>query len=68
MENLPEKFFKTMDHKKKKKNPQYIIKVSEMKGLFYVLVRKPGGKILGDECRNLYGYIKNVLERIYNGY
>ena len=31
-----------------------------MKGLFYVRVRKPRGKILGDECSNLYGYTKNV--------
>ena len=39
-----------------------------MKGSFNLLVRKPRGKILGDECKNLYDNGKNLSERICNRY
>lgn len=68
MENLLDKFFMIMDRKLKKKFPQCIIKVSKMKGSFYVLVRKPHRKIIGDECKNLYEDIKILLEGIYDRY
>ena len=42
----------------------YIFKVSEVKGSFYAFVKKPRGKILGENLKNLFGEIKYISERI----
>ena len=45
---------------------RYYIKVSQVKGSFYVLVKKPRGKILGDNLKNLFNDVTYIPEKIYN--
>ena len=40
--------------------------VSQVKESFYILVKKPRGKILGDNLKNLFDKIKYISERICN--
>ena len=40
--------------------------VSEVKGSFYALVKKPRGKILGENSKKLFDEVKYISERIYN--
>ena len=41
----------------------YIVKVSQASGSFYVLIRKPRGKILGDYFRFMIENVKYVSEK-----
>ena len=44
MENLLDNFFVKLEQTFKKKISDYIVKVSEMKGSFYVHIKNPEGK------------------------
>ena len=46
--------------------PRYIVKVSQVKGSFYVLVRKLRGKILNNDLEILFKYVKSISNKIYN--
>ena len=48
MDDLLDRFLETMEFSMKRKFNRYIIKVSQVNGSFYVLIRKQSGKILGD--------------------
>ena len=41
----------------------YIVKVSQVKGSFYALIRKPKGKTLNEDLKNLINYVKNISEK-----
>ena len=47
---------------------QYIAKVSQVKNSFYVLVRKPRGKILGCKKEKLFAVVENISKNIYYNY
>ena len=47
----------------KRKFDRYIGKVSKVNGSFYVLMRKPRGKILGDDYRFMIENVKYLLEK-----
>ena len=68
MENLLDSFFVKLEQTFKKKNSDYIVKVSEMKGSFYVLIRKPRGKILNENLVDMFDSVKSLSEKIYSEY
>ena len=47
---------------------QYIVKVSQVKKSFYVLVRKSRGEILGCKKEKLFDVAENISENIYYNY
>lgn len=51
MEDLLDRFYENLEFcvQKKKKIPRYIVNVLQVKRSFYVLVRKPRGKILNND-------------------
>ena len=65
MDVLLARFFDSLESSFRCQFLRYIIKVSEVKGSFYVLVKKPRGKILGDNLRNLFDDVKCTSEKIY---
>ena len=66
MDKLLDKFFERLEFSFRHEFSRYIIKVSWVKGSFYVLVKKLRGKILGDNLRNLFNDVKYISEKIYN--
>ena len=48
--------------------PEYFIKVSQVKKSFYVLVRKPRGKILGRKKDIPFDIVENISKNIYFNY
>ena len=47
---------------------QYIVKVSQVKNSFYVLVKKSRGKILGCKKEKLFDVVENISKNIYYNY
>ena len=63
MDGLLDRFFETMEFSMKRKFDRYIVKVSKVNGSFYVLIRKPRRKILGDDYRFMIENVKYLLEK-----
>ena len=63
---LLDRFFESLEFNFHREFSRYIIKVSKVKGSFYVLVKKPRGKILGDDLRNLFRDVKYISEKVYS--
>ena len=61
-----DRFYEKLEASFQRKFCRYIVKVSKVKGSFYVLIRKPGGKILNDDLNNLFKDVKSISTRIYN--
>ena len=57
-----------MESSTKRKFNMYNVKVLQVKGSFYVLIRKPRGKILGDDYRFMIDNVKYLSEKIYRGF
>ena len=53
MEDLLDRVYKKLEAPLERKFCRYIVKVSQVKGSFYVLIRKPRGKILNNDLNNL---------------
>lgn len=68
MEDLLDRFYETLKFSLKRKFNRYIVKVSQVKGSFYVLVRKPRGKILNDELPFMINNVKFISEYIYKNF
>ena len=66
MEDLLDRFYDKLESSLKRKYNRYVVKVSQAKGWFYVLVRKPRGKILNEELDILYKDVKNISTKVYN--
>ena len=64
MENLLDSLFDKLEQTFKNKFSDYIVKVSEMKRLFYVLIRKPRGKILNKNLVDMFDSVKSLSEKI----
>ena len=43
----------------------YILKVSQVKGSFYVLIRRQRGKSLGENLKNMFDGVKYISEKMY---
>ena len=59
-------FFETLEFSFRREFSHFVIKVSQVRGSFYVLVKKPRGKILGDNLKHLFDEVKYISERIYH--
>ena len=68
MENLLDSFFDKLEQTFKNKSSDYIVQVSEVKGSFYVLIRKPRGKILNEILVDMFDSVKSLSEKIYSEY
>ena len=64
MDELLDRFFDRLGFSFRLEFSHFVIKVSQVKGSFYVLVRKPREKILGDNFKNLLMKL-NVFLREY---
>ena len=65
MEDLLDRFYENMEFSLKRKFGRYIVKVSQVKGSFCVLIRKPRGKILNDDLNSMFENVKYISEKIY---
>ena len=54
MDDLLDRFFEELEACLKHKFPRYIVKVSQLNGSFFVLVKGSRGKILNDNKAFLY--------------
>ena len=68
MEDLLHRFYEAMEFSMKQKFNRYIVKVSQVKESFYVLMRKSRGKILGDDLRFMIENVKYISEKIYTSF
>ena len=66
MDELLDRFFDRLEFSFRREFSHFVIKVSQVKGSFYVLVKKPRRKILGDNLKNLFDEVKYISERIYH--
>ena len=66
MDELLDRLFESLQFSFRRKFSRYIIKVSEVRGSFYVHVKKPRVKILADNLRNLFNDVKYISEETYN--
>ena len=51
-----------------KEFPQYIVKASQVKKSFYVLVKNPSGEILGNKQKKLLETVERITKNIYHNY
>ena len=65
MDELLDRFFERLEFSFRHEFSRCIIRVLEVKGSFYVLVKKPRGKILEDNLRNLFNDVKYISEKRY---
>ena len=68
MEDLLDRFFGSMEFSRKKKVNMYFVKVSQVGGSFYVLIRKPRGNVLGDDYKYMSENVKKLSEKIYRSF
>lgn len=65
MEELLDKLYEKLEFNLQQEFSRYIVKVSQVKGLFYVLIKNPGGKILGKSLKNMIDDVKYISEKVY---
>lgn len=65
MEQLLGRFFEALERRFNQEFPRHIVKVSQVKGSFYVLIKKPRGKILGENLKHLFDDVKYISENKY---
>ena len=67
MDDVLDRFFERFEFSFRREFSHFVITNLQVKGSFYVLVKKLRGKILGDNLKNLYLFdeVKYISERIY---
>ena len=65
MRDLLDECFETLEVKFQEKFPRMIFKISEVRGSFYMLKKKPRGKVPRDNMKRLFEDIKYLLEKVY---
>ena len=68
MDNLLDRFYEDLDYEVKMRFTDNYVKVSQLKSSFFVLVKQPRGKILGDKRDFLFATIKRISEELYYEY
>ena len=66
MDNLLDRFLEQLEISLTQKFPRYIAKVSQVKGSFCVLIKKPRGKFLNDDLKYLCDKIQYISENMKN--
>ena len=59
------KFYETLEFNLQREFSRYVVKVSQVRGSFYVLIKKPRGKILGESLKNLFDDVKYLSDKVY---
>ena len=59
------KFFETLELNIQREFYRYHVKASQVKGSFYVLIRKPRGKVLGETFKNMADDVKYISGKVY---
>ena len=65
MEELLDKFYENLEFNLQREFSCYTVKVSQVKGSFYVLIRKPRWKILDESLKNMIDDVKYISEKVY---
>ena len=68
MDGLLDRFFEQLVSSLSCRFPRYIVKVSQVKGSFFILVKKPRGKILNGDLKYLCNNALLISESIYKKY
>lgn len=68
MDALLDRFYEDIENALRNKFREYIIKVSQLNCSFFVLIKRPRGKILGEKRKYLYENLKEITENIYRKY
>ena len=65
MDTMLDRFFEEIERSVKENLKQYYLKVSEMNGSFFVLVKRRRGKILVEKQKFLFDTLQKLTEDIY---
>ena len=65
MDQILDKFFEILEFNIQREFSHYHLKVSHVRSSFYVLIRKPRGKILGETFKNMANDVKYISEKVY---
>ena len=65
MDDLLGRFFEQLESSLSRRFPRYIVKVSQVKCSFFVLVKKPRGKILNENLKYLCDNVQLISKNIY---
>ena len=65
MDQILHKFLETFEFNIQRELLHYHVKVSQVRDSFYVLIRKPRVKILGETFKNMANGVKYISEKIY---
>ena len=68
MEELFDSVIENLEFNLQREFSRYIVKVPQVKGLFYVLIRKPRGTILGESLKNMTDDVKYISEKVYKDF
>ena len=61
-------FYEKLEYSLRKKSYQYIVKKSQVRCSFYVLIDKRRGEILGGDLNYVIKQVKNTFEKIYRDF
>ena len=65
MDQILDKFFETFEFNIQQEFSHYHVTVSQVRGSFYVLKRKPRGKILRETFKYMANDVKYISEKVY---
>ena len=65
MDELLDRFYENLQFNLQREFSRYILKVSQVIGSYYVLIKKPRGKTIGESLKNLFENVKYISERLY---
>ena len=65
MDTMLDRFFEEIERSVKENLKQYYLKVSEMNGSFFVLVKRRRGKILVEKQKFLFDTLQKLADDIY---
>ena len=68
MDAILDRFFETLEHDLQHEFPYYIVKISQVKGRFHVLIKTPRGNRLGDNLKQLLDDVKYISEKVYKNF
>lgn len=61
-------FYEKLEYSLRKKSYQYIVKKSQVRCSFYVLIHKRRGEILGADLNYVIKQVKNTFEKIFRDF
>ena len=64
MDQALDKLFETLEFDIQREFSRYYVKISQVKGSFYVLIRKPRRKILSETFKNMADDVKYISEKV----